>query len=189
MLLGLSSIVIPCETLLLSVVIYIVVPVIISQILRRRLVLSGTLEHFLKAIQPVSLVALLATLVLLFAFQGEQIIAQPMVIALLAVPIAIQAYAIFGIGYLMNRVSGMACLLRSCMLCTVACHAATVGTCPSLSSEICRGVAPVHRSGDERYPCRSNASIRIPASRHCGNSGRYWRHCPADRGLQIVERI
>jgi ACR3 family arsenite transporter len=106
LLLGLSSIVIPWETLLLSVVIYIVVPVIISQILRHRLVASGTLERFLKAIQPVSLVALLATLVLLFAFQGEQIIAQPVVIALLAVPIAIQAYAIFGIGYLMNRVSG-----------------------------------------------------------------------------------
>ena len=106
LLLGLSAIVIPWETLLLSVVIYIVVPVIISQILRHRLVMSGTLERFLKTIQPVSLVALLATLVLLFAFQGEQIIAQPLVIALLAVPIAIQAYAIFGIGYLMNRVSG-----------------------------------------------------------------------------------
>ena len=62
----------------------------------------GGLEGFLKAIGPVSLLALLATLVLLFAFQGEQIIAQPLVIALLAVPIAIQTYAIFGIGYLLE---------------------------------------------------------------------------------------
>jgi arsenite transporter len=106
LLLGMSSIVIPWETLLLSVALYIVVPVIISQLLRRSLVAANQLGGFLKAIQPVSLVALLATLVLLFAFQGEQIIAQPLVIALLAVPIAIQGYAIFAIGYLMNRVCG-----------------------------------------------------------------------------------
>ena len=106
LLLGLSSIVIPWQTLLLSVALYIVVPVIISQALRSSLVASGGLDRFLKTIQPVSLVALLATLVLLFAFQGEQIIAQPLIIALLAVPIAIQAYAIFAIGYVMNRVAG-----------------------------------------------------------------------------------
>jgi ACR3 family arsenite transporter len=106
LLLGLSAIVIPWQTLLLSVALYIVVPVIISQILRNRLLAAGRLERFLKAIQPVSLVALLATLVLLFAFQGEQIIAQPLTIALLAVPIAIQTYAIFAIGYLWNRVAG-----------------------------------------------------------------------------------
>lgn len=106
LLLGLSSIVIPWDTLLLSVVIYIVIPVIISQILRRGLIAAGRLDAFLKTIQPVSLLALLATLVLLFAFQGEQILAQPLVILLLAVPIAIQGYAIFGIGYLMNKVSG-----------------------------------------------------------------------------------
>jgi len=108
LLLGLSAIVVPWETLLLSVVLYIVVPVIISQVIRRKLVAGGGLESFLKAIGPVSLAALLATLVLLFAFQGEQIIAQPLVIALLAVPIAIQTYAIFGIGYLCNRFAGEA---------------------------------------------------------------------------------
>ena len=108
MLLGLSAIVVPWETLLLSVVLYIVVPVIISQVIRRSLAKSGGLERFLKGIAPVSLVALLATLVLLFAFQGEQIIAQPLVIALLAVPIAIQTYAIFGIGYVWNRFAGEA---------------------------------------------------------------------------------
>jgi ACR3 family arsenite transporter len=106
LLLGLSAITIPWETLLLSVVIYIIIPVIISQLLRRSLTKANQLDRFLSAIQPVSLVALLATLVLLFAFQGEQILAQPLVILLLAIPIAIQGYAIFGIGYLMNRVSG-----------------------------------------------------------------------------------
>lgn len=106
LLLGLSAIVIPWDTLLLSVIIYIVIPVIISQVLRRSLIAAGRLDAFLKSIQPVSLIALLATLVLLFAFQGEQILAQPLVILLLAIPIAIQGYAIFGIGYLMNRISG-----------------------------------------------------------------------------------
>ena len=108
LLLGLSTIVVPWETLLLSVVLYIVVPAVISQVIRRRLVANGRLEGFHKAIGPVSLAALLATLVLLFAFQGEQIIAQPLVIALLAIPIAIQTYAIFGIGYLWNRFAGEA---------------------------------------------------------------------------------
>ena len=108
LLLGLSSIVVPWETLLLSVMLYIVVPVIISQIIRRSLTAAGRLDAFLKAIGPVSLAALLATLVLLFAFQGEQIMAQPVVIALLVVPIAIQTYAIFGIGYLWNRFAGEA---------------------------------------------------------------------------------
>lgn len=108
LLLGLSAIIVPWETLLLSVVLYIVVPVIISQVIRRALVASDGLEGFLKGIAPVSLVALLATLVLLFAFQGEQIMEQPLVIALLAVPIAIQTYAIFGIGYVWNRFAGEA---------------------------------------------------------------------------------
>jgi ACR3 family arsenite transporter len=106
LLLGLSAIVVPWETLLLSVLLYIIVPVIVSQIMRRALVASGRLESFLAGIAPVSLMALLATLVLLFAFQGEQIIQQPVVIALLAVPIAVQTYAIFGIGYVWNRFAG-----------------------------------------------------------------------------------
>ena len=105
-LLGLSSIIVPWETLLLSVALYIVVPVIVSQIIRRSLVASGGLESFLKSVAPLSLIALLATLVLLFAFQGQQIIAQPMVIALLAVPILIQVYFNSGLAYLLNRWAG-----------------------------------------------------------------------------------
>jgi len=109
LLLGLSSITVPWNTLLLSVVLYIVVPVIAAQILRRRLLATGGTEALARALsmlQPLSLIALLATLVLLFGFQGEQIIAQPLVILLLAVPILIQVYFNAGLAYFLNRVSG-----------------------------------------------------------------------------------
>ncbi len=109
LLLGLSSITVPWDTLVLSVVLYIVVPVIVAQLIRRILLASGgdpRLRGLLKIVQPISLLALLATLVLLFAFQGRQILAQPLVIALLAVPILIQVYFNAGLAYLLNRWSG-----------------------------------------------------------------------------------
>ena len=109
LLLGLSAITVPWETLLLSVGLYIVVPVVLAQILRRRALASQGqegLDRLLARIQPASLIALLATLVLLFGFQGEQIIAQPMIIALLAVPILIQVYFNSGLAYLLNRATG-----------------------------------------------------------------------------------
>ncbi|WP_313554754.1 ACR3 family arsenite efflux transporter [Agrobacterium cavarae] len=109
LLLGLSAITVPWATLALSVALYIVVPVIIAQVLRSYLTADGTtraLDSFLGKLQPMSLGALLATLVLLFAFQGEQIIAQPTIIALLAVPILIQVYFNSGLAYLLNRMSG-----------------------------------------------------------------------------------
>jgi ACR3 family arsenite transporter len=110
LLLGLSSIVVPWDTLLLSVVLYIVVPVLISQFWRRRLLGRGedALQAALARIQPLSLLSLLATLVLLFAFQGKQIVSQPMVILLLAVPITIQVYFNSGLAYLLNRKFGVA---------------------------------------------------------------------------------
>jgi ACR3 family arsenite transporter len=111
LLLGLSAITVPWDTLVLSVVLYIVVPVIIAQILRNRILASGgeaSLMRLLRVLQPLSLVALLATLVLLFAFQGEQIIAQPLIIAMLAVPILIQVYFNAGLAYLLNRAAGEA---------------------------------------------------------------------------------
>src|SRR5215469_1886137 len=95
LLLGLSAITVPWETLFLSVVLYIVVPVIAAQLWRRSLLARGgdaALALTLRKLQPISLLALLATLVLLFGFQGEQIIRQPLIIALLAVPIIIQVY-------------------------------------------------------------------------------------------------
>lgn len=109
LLLGLSAITVPWETLLLSVALYIVVPVIVAQVIRR-VVLASSGEAGLKALlgtlQPISLLVLLATLVLLFGFQGKQIIAQPIVIVLLALPILIQVYFNSGLAYILNRVSG-----------------------------------------------------------------------------------
>jgi ACR3 family arsenite transporter len=111
LLLGLSAIVVPWQTLILSVVLYIVVPVILAQIIRRATLArsgEGGLARLLASVQPVSLLALLATLVLLFAFQGPQILAQPLVIALLAVPILIQVYFNAGLAYVLNRWTGEA---------------------------------------------------------------------------------
>ena len=111
LLLGLSAIVVPWDTLVLSVVLYIVIPVIVAQLLRRNLLARGddaALSGLLRTLQPLSLVALLATLVLLFGFQGDQILKQPLVIALLAVPILIQVYLNSGLAYLLNRLSGEA---------------------------------------------------------------------------------
>lgn len=110
LLLGLSAITVPWATLMISVALYIIVPVIVAQVARRKLLAKGGSEfsRVLSAIQPLSLVALLATLVLLFGFQGEQIIAQPLVIAILAVPILIQVYFNSGLAYLLNRATGEA---------------------------------------------------------------------------------
>jgi ACR3 family arsenite transporter len=111
LLLGLSAITVPWDTLFLSVVLYIVIPVAIAQIWRRMLLNSGgeaSLTRVLEKLGPVSLFALLATLVLLFGFQGEQILAQPLVIALLAIPILIQVYFNSGLAYLLNRRFGVA---------------------------------------------------------------------------------
>ncbi len=111
LLLGLASITVPWQTLLLSVAIYIVIPVLIAQAIRRSLLARGAepaLRRFLAVLHPVTLVALLATLVVLFAFQGTQIVAQPLVIVLLAVPILIQVYFNAGLAYLLNRKLGEA---------------------------------------------------------------------------------
>jgi ACR3 family arsenite transporter len=109
LLLGVASITVPWATLLISVVLYIVVPVIVAQLWRGALMASGpaALQRTLHVLQPVSLVALLTTLVMLFGFQGEQIIAQPLVIVLLAVPILIQVYFNAGLAYWLNRRLGV----------------------------------------------------------------------------------
>ena len=110
LLLGLSSITVPWTTLFLSVVLYIVVPVIAAQLWRRSLLAQGgetALARTLRTLQPISLIALLATLVLLFGFQGEQIVRQPLIIALLAVPIIIQVYLNAGIAYGIDRALGV----------------------------------------------------------------------------------
>lgn len=111
LLLGVASVTVPWNTLLLSVVLYIVVPVIVAQVIRRAMLAGGgkpALDRLFARLGPVSLIALLATLVLLFGFQGEQIVAQPTVIALLAVPILIQVYLNAGLAYWLSRRFGVA---------------------------------------------------------------------------------
>lgn len=107
LLLGLSSITVPWATLILSVGLYIVAPLVVASLWRHWLLAHEhgylRMQRVLKVMHPVSLMALLATLILLFGFQGEQIIAQPMVIALLAVPILIQVFFNSGLAYLLNR--------------------------------------------------------------------------------------
>ena len=108
LLLGLSSIVVPWDTLLTSVLLYILIPVIIAQLWRKALLAKGE-ANFDRAVQrigPWSVVALLLTLVLLFAFQGGAIVAQPLIIALLAVPILIQVFFNSSLAYWLNRVVG-----------------------------------------------------------------------------------
>jgi ACR3 family arsenite transporter len=112
LLLGISSIHVPWETLFLSVVLYIVLPVIAATLWRRYLMRSADGEARLKRVldrmHPVSLSALLITLVLLFGFQGNQIIEQPVIILLLAIPILIQVYFNSGLAYWLNRTFGVA---------------------------------------------------------------------------------
>jgi ACR3 family arsenite transporter len=108
LLLGISAIVVPWETLITSVVLYIVVPVALAQLWRASLRKrgAGAFEATMKRIGPWSITALLLTLVLLFAFQGDAILAQPVVIALLAVPILVQVFFNASLAYLLNRAVG-----------------------------------------------------------------------------------
>jgi arsenite transporter len=121
LLLGLSAIVVPWDTLVTSVVLYIVIPVILAQLWRRHLLSRGqeAFEAAVEKIGPLSIAALLVTLVLLFAFQGQAIIRQPLVIALLAVPILIQVFFNSALAYWLNRRLGESH--------SVACPSALIG--------------------------------------------------------------
>jgi ACR3 family arsenite transporter len=121
LLLGVAAISVPWDTLLTSVVLYIVIPLALAQLWRKRLLMRGqaALDAALSHLQPWSVVALLATLVLLFAFQGNAILNQPLVIALLAVPILIQVFFNAGLAYWLNRRMGEAH--------SVACPSALIG--------------------------------------------------------------
>ena len=120
-LLGLSAIIVPWDTLITSVVLYIIVPVILAQLIRKALLAKGEarFESVMARISPWSITALLVTLVLLFAFQGEAILKQPLVIALLAVPILIQVLFNSALAYYLNRRLGEAH--------NVACPSALIG--------------------------------------------------------------
>ena len=122
LLLGISSITVPWDTLILSVVLYIVVPVIAAQVWRRGLLAKGgqgALDRTLRTLAPQSLSALLLTLVLLFGLRGAQIMRQPLVIAMLAVPILIQVYFSAGLAHVLNR--------RLCVAWCVAGPSALIG--------------------------------------------------------------
>ncbi|HXD42129.1 MAG TPA: ACR3 family arsenite efflux transporter [Ramlibacter sp.] len=121
LLLGLSAIVVPWDTLITSVVLYIVIPVVLAQLWRRALLARGpgALDATLARIGPWSITALLVTLVLLFAFQGEAILKQPLVIAMLAVPILIQVFFNSALAYWLNRRLGESH--------SVACPSALIG--------------------------------------------------------------
>lgn len=111
LLLGLSAITVPWATLATSVVVYIVVPVVAAQLWRRDLLRRGGqagVDDVLRRLRPASLVALLTTLVLLFGFQGRQILGQPLIIAMLAVPILLQVYFNSALAYWLNRRLGVA---------------------------------------------------------------------------------
>ncbi|MDX3893494.1 ACR3 family arsenite efflux transporter [Pusillimonas sp.] len=110
LLLGLSSISVPWDTLITSVALYIIIPVFIAQIIRRHLLSKGeaTYQRVVSALGPYSIAALLATLVLLFGFQGDAIIEKPLIILLLAIPILIQVVLNSGLAYYLNRRFGVA---------------------------------------------------------------------------------
>jgi ACR3 family arsenite transporter len=110
LLLGMSAIIVPWDTLLVSVLLYIVLPVFIAQVWRRWLLSRGeqALQTTLEKLGPISISALLLTLVLLFAFQGKAIVEQPLIILMLAVPITIQVYFTSGFAYWLNRRVGEA---------------------------------------------------------------------------------
>jgi ACR3 family arsenite transporter len=121
LLLGLSAITVPWDTLITSVVLYIVIPVVLAQLWRRALLARGqdAFDATLARIGPWSITALLATLILLFAFQGEAILMQPLVIAMLAVPILIQVFFNSALAYWLNRRLGESH--------SVACPSALIG--------------------------------------------------------------
>ena len=121
LLLGISAITVPWDTLVTSVVLYILIPVVLAQLLRKGLLARGerALEEAMGRMGSLSILALLATLVLLFAFQGEAIIRQPLVIALLAIPILVQVLFNSALAYYLNRALGEAH--------NVACPSALIG--------------------------------------------------------------
>lgn len=110
LLLGLSSISVPWDTLITSVALYIIIPVLIAQLIRKQLLSRGeaTYQRVVNALGPYSIAALLATLVLLFGFQGDAIIEKPLIILLLAIPILIQVVLNSGLAYYLNRRFGVA---------------------------------------------------------------------------------
>ena len=156
LLLGLSSIVVPWDTLITSVGLYIVVPVVIAQLWRRALLRRGhaAFDAALARIGPWSIAALLATLVLLFAFQGKALLEQPLIIAMLAVPILIQVLLNSGLAYWLNRRLGEAH--------SVACPSALIGASNFFALAVAAAISMFGSESGAALPTVVGALIEVP---------------------------
>ena len=178
LLLGLSSITIPWETLMISVGLYIVVPVVVAFFLRKYLIARGALDVVLARLSPISLGALLLTLVLLFGFQGQQIIKQPLIIALLAVPILIQVYFNAGLAYWLNRRFGVA----HC----VAGPSALIGASNFFELAVATAVAVFGVHSGAALATVVGVLVEVPVMLsvvHIVNRSRGWYSAPHQKGL------
>jgi len=181
LLLGLSSITVPWDTLLVSVALYIVIPVILAQLWRRALLRGGqaAFDRALERIGPLSIAALLLTLVLLFAFQGEAIIRQPLVIAMLAVPILIQVLFNFGLAYWLNRKAGEQH--------SIACPSALIGASNFFELAVAAAISLFGFQSGAALATVVGVMIEVPVMLlvvRIVNQGKGWYECgpnPADR--------
>ncbi len=179
LLLGLSSISVPWQTLITSVVLYIVIPVVIAQLWRRNLLGRGqaVFDAVLERIGPWSIAALLATLVLLFAFQGRAILDQPLVIALLAVPILIQVLFNSGLAYWLNRRAGESH--------AVACPSALIGASNFFELAVAAAISLFGFESGAALATVVGVLIEVPVMLlvvHVVNRSRGWYEAGAGRG-------
>jgi ACR3 family arsenite transporter len=180
LLLGMSSILVPWETLLTSVVLYIVIPVILAQIWRRSLLARGpeVFEATMQRIGNWSIGALLATLVLLFAFQGEAILRQPLVIALLAVPILIQVFFNAGLAYWLNRKLGESH--------AVACPSALIGASNFFELAVAAAISLFGFDSGAALATVVGVLIEVPVMlvvvKIVNNSRAWYENAPAESG-------
>jgi ACR3 family arsenite transporter len=182
LLLGMASITIPWDTLMTSVLLYIVVPVVFAQIGRRYLLQRGqaSFNQVMRCMGPASIIALLATLVLLFAFQGKVILQQPMVIALLAMPILIQAVLNAGLAYGLNRWAGEA----HC----VACPSALIGASNFFELAVAAAISLFGFQSGAALATVVGVLIEVPvmlALVHVMKSSKGWY----ERGIRVVPSL
>jgi ACR3 family arsenite transporter len=178
LLLGLAAISVPWDTLLVSVVLYIVVPVVIAQIWRGRLLRGGpaALAATLERVSPWSTAALLVTLVLLFAFQGEAILGQPWIIAMLAVPILLQVVFNAGLAYWLNRAVGETH--------AVACPSALIGASNFFELAVATAIALFGFDSGAALATVVGVLIEVPLMLlvvHVVNRSRGWYEAGAER--------
>lgn len=176
LLLGMSSIVIPWETLFTSVVLYIVIPVVLAQLIRKLLLSKGTsvFDHVLFRIGLWSTAALLITLILLFGFQGELILKQPLVIAILALPILIQVFLNAGLAYGLNRAAGEKH--------NVACPSALIGASNFFELAVATAISLFGFNSGAALATVVGVLIEVPLMLvvvKIVNSSKNWYECPA----------